>query len=244
VMADEIQTILFDFGGTLFSYRTIRKRLGVTIRAAAGQLNPEKSGREIERAYGVASAEAWNSTSSQAYYDHKDLMIESYRIFARELGAKASDDFLARMYEDIRLTMVENFELREDCLSTLEQLRERGFGLAIVSNIDDDYLHPMVERCGIAPYIDRWTSSQEAQSCKPDPGFFLHCARLAACEPDRALYVGDSPFHDVKGASEVGMSTALIVEEGITPPAQGEEHVPDPDYTIKQLGELLSIVGY
>jgi HAD superfamily hydrolase (TIGR01509 family) len=242
-MANDFQTILFDFGGTLFSYGTIRKRLGATIRAAAKQLDPEKTGREIGRAYGVASSEAWGGLTDQPYYNHKDMMVESYRIFARELGHEASDDFLARMYEDVRLSMVENFQLREDCLSTLTRLRERGLGLAIVSNIDDDYLVPMIERCGIAPYLDRWTSSEEAQSCKPDPGFFLHCAKLADCEPERALYVGDSPFHDVKGARGVGMSTALIVEEGVTAPGQSDEQPPEPDHTIRQLSELLDIVG-
>jgi HAD superfamily hydrolase (TIGR01509 family) len=241
-MATDYHTILFDFGGTLFSYTSIQERLGETIGAAASRLNPEKTRSEVGRAFNVASAEAWKPTTSQAYYNHKDVMIETYRIFAAELGHEANDDFLAQTYEEIRLAMVENFELREDCLSTLEELRKRGLGLAIVSNIDDDYLFPMIERCGIGPYLDRWTSSEEAQSCKPDRDFFLHCARLAGCDPDRALYVGDSPFHDVQGARGVGMSTALIVEEGVTPPAQGDGEALDPDFTIRRLAELLEIV--
>lgn len=242
-MATNYHTILFDFGGTLFSYGKLRGPLGETIGAAASRLNSGKSRREVGRAYGVASARAWKESANLSYYDHKDMMIESYRLFARELGKEASDDFLAQMYEEVRIATVENFELREDCLSTLDAMRKRGLGVAIVSNIDDDYLDPMVERCGIGPYLDRWTSSEGAQSCKPDPGFFLHCAGLAECEPGQVLYVGDSPFHDVKGARGVGMSTALIVEEGVTAPGQGDGKVPEPDFTIQHLTELLDIVG-
>jgi len=241
--ATDYHTILFDFGGTLFSYSTIYEQLGDAIGAAAARIAPEKTTPEVRKAYSVASAKAWNDSPRKSYYRHKDMMMESNRLFARELGQEASEDFLERMYEEIRIAMVENFSLREDCLSTLEELRESGVGLAIVSNIDDDYLHPMIERCGIGPYLDRWTSSEEAQSCKPDPGFFLHCAELAGARPEDTLYVGDSPFHDVKGARGVGMRTALIVEEGVAAPGQTGEEIPEADHTIRALRELIEIVG-
>jgi FMN phosphatase YigB (HAD superfamily) len=242
-VATNYHTILFDFGGTLFSYRSVRESLAKTIGEAAARFDSSKSRQEIGSAYNVASAEAWKASANQPYYNHRDVMMDSYRLFARELGHEASDDILNQMYEDIRGAIVESFELRENCLSTLGILRDRGLGLAIVSNIDDDYLNPMVERCGIGPYLDRWTSSEAAQSCKPDSGFFLYCAKLADCEPERALYVGDSPFHDIKGAKGVGMSTALIVEEGVVAPGQDEIERPDPDFEIRRLEELIEIVG-
>jgi HAD superfamily hydrolase (TIGR01549 family) len=241
-MARRPRSLLFDFGGTLFSYRTVYRSISDAILEAGARLAPDAPRRNIGKAYGAATATVWDRRSHDSYYRHRDVMIETYREFAVELGREADDDFIEWMYVSLRDATVNGFELREDCIETLEALRERGLGVAIVSNIDDDYLHPMVERCGIAPYLDRWTSSEEAGSCKPDPGFFLHCADLADCPPAETLYVGDSPFHDVKGARGVGMSTALIVDSDLVAPGQGDSDVPEPDHTIKMLRELLAIV--
>ena len=44
------------------------------------------------------------------------------------------------------------------------------------------------------------------------------------------------------GWRAVGMSTALIVEPNVAAPGQTDEDVPEPDYTIQALSELLGIV--
>ncbi len=243
-MTANFETILFDFGGTLYSYSSVNPPLREVIQEAAVRLGSKESRRGVGRAYGRAFERAWKTAAGLPYYRHRDLMLEGYRFFADELGKHASDDFLDWMYEKARIVVLESFELRDDCLTTLDELRNLGLGLAIVSNIDDDYLLPMVERCGIGPYVDRWTSSEEAESCKPDPGFFLHCARLADSSPKHILYVGDSPLHDVKGAKGVGMAAALIVENGAPIPGQGSDDVPDADFTFRRLSELLEIAGF
>jgi FMN phosphatase YigB (HAD superfamily) len=242
-MTASFETILFDFGGTLYSYSSIRGAVRKVIREAAERLGIDKSKRELGKAYREASERAWKASADLSYYRHRDVMVEGYRFFAGELGAHASDDFLDWMYETMRIAILESFELRDDCIATLEGLRNLGMGLAIVSNIDDDYFLPMIKSCGIGPHVDRWTSSEEARSCKPDSGLFLHCARLADSSPQQILYVGDSPFHDVKGAKGVGMTAALIVEDGVPIPGQGSDAVPDADFTIRRLSELLKLVG-
>jgi FMN phosphatase YigB (HAD superfamily) len=242
-MAASFETILFDFGGTLYSYSSVNAPLRRVIQEAAERLGSKKSRREVGKAYGEAFERVWKAAAGLPYYRHRDVMVEGYRFFADGLGRHASDDFLDWMYETARIVTLESFELRDDCLTTLEGLRNLGLGLAIVSNIDDDYLLPMIESCGIGPYVDRWTSSEEARSCKPAPGFFLHCARLTDSSPEQILYVGDSPFHDVKGARGVGMAAALIVEDGVTAPGQLSDDVPDADFTIRRLSELLEIAG-
>ena len=79
--------------------------------------------------------------------------------FARNLDAEASDEFLEWFYEQQREMLLAAFELRADCLETLTALREEGLYLSIVSNIDDDYLHPMVKRVGLDALLDDWTSN-------------------------------------------------------------------------------------
>jgi FMN phosphatase YigB (HAD superfamily) len=193
-MTANFETILFDFGGTLYSYASVNPPLREVIQEASVRLGSDKSRREVGRAYGKAFARAWEAAAGLPYYRHRDVMVEGYRFFADELGRHASDDFVDWMYETSRVVVLESFALRDDCLSTLESLRNLGLGLAIVSNIDDDYLFPMM-------------------------------------------------FHDVKGAKAVGMTAALIVDDGVPAPGQGSDGVPDADFTIRRLSELLKIAA-
>jgi 2-haloalkanoic acid dehalogenase type II len=241
------QAVFFDFGGTLFSYtafqRAMRGGEGRPLFVeAADRLGIEADKRSIGKAYGKASAAAFQKYTVQPYYLHRDLFEDTFRMFANEFGAEADESFVAWFYELQRDTLLEKFELRHDCMSTLEALRAGGLSLHIVSNIDDDYLHPMVARSGLDAVLEHWTSSEEAQSCKPDPRFFELCLEKAKVSAEDVLFVGDSPAHDVAGASALGMKTALILEEGADPPGQFGD-APAADHEIRALSELVGICG-
>jgi 2-haloalkanoic acid dehalogenase type II len=243
-----VKAVFFDFGGTLFSYASFQRsmRTGDAGRPpifaqAAERLGLQVDRRTIAQAYGKASVAAFRKYNDRDFYLHRDLFEDTFRFFAQELGADADADFVAWFYDLQRDALVENFELRHDCIETLEALRADGLSLHIVSNIDDDYLHPMVERAGLAQLLEHWTSSEEAESCKPHPRFFELALEKAGCDPHEVLFVGDSPAHDVAGASRMGMPTALIVEEGAPPPGQFGD-LPSADHEIRDLGELVGIV--
>lgn len=238
----EFKAVFFDFGGTLFSYRTING--AGTSRPlfveAAERLGVDADRKTIGRAYGKANLEAFRKYNDQQYYLHRDLFLDTFRGFAENLGGTPTQDFLEWLYESQRDMLVQTFELRADCIHTLQQLRDAGRYLSIVSNIDDDYLHPMVARAGLEDVLHHWTSSEEAQSCKPDPGFFHLALEKAGCEAGDVLFVGDSPTHDVAGASALGMTTALILEDDADPPGQSGD-APSADHEIRSLKELLEI---
>ena len=242
-----MKAIFFDFGGTLFSYASFQR----SMRGATGEGKPifvqaaERLGVDVDRraigkAYGKASVQAFRKYNDQSFYLHRDLFEDTFRQFARELGAEADEAFVSWFYDLQRDTLLENFELRDDCLETLTALRERGLSLHIVSNIDDDYLHPMVEKSGLEALLDHWTSSEQAESCKPDRRFFELALAKAGCEAEAVLFVGDSPAHDIAGAKAMGMKTALILEEGAPPPGQFGD-APAADHEIRALAELIRI---
>ena len=243
-----MKAVFFDFGGTLFSYGAFQAAMrggdgeGVPIFAqAAERLGVPLDRRAIGKAYGTASARAFRKYNDRDYYLHRDLFEDSFHFFAEELGARADEDFVAWFYDLQRDTLIERFELRADCMETLAALRDEGLSLHIVSNIDDDYLKPMVERVGLQEVLDHWTSSEEARSCKPHPRFFELALEKAGVEARDVLFVGDSPAHDVAGAAPLGMSTALIVEEGAPPPGNFGD-LPAADHEVRNLAELVPIV--
>jgi 2-haloalkanoic acid dehalogenase type II len=242
-MPPPYQAVFFDLGGTLFSYREVGRWTLDALVSAAARLGVDVSTREIGMAYRAASREVNLGYADRAFYLHSDLFRDTFRAFAEGLGGEASEEFLDGSVADLRDALVSNMVLREDCLETLRQLRDQGLYLSIVSNIDDDHLLPMVENSGLKQVLHHWTSSEEARSCKPDPAFFRLALKKAGCSPEAVLFVGDSPEHDIQGAQNLGMTTALIKEEGTTAPLQTGRVTAAPDHEISSLSELISLVS-
>ena len=242
---DSIKAVFFDFGGTLFSYREFGEASGGLILRLAERLGSQE--RDLERlgqVYRASSAEAFCDFSDRPYYLHQDVFREAFRRFALCIDCRADDAFLDWAHREMRDWMVASFVLRPDCRQVLSTLKEQGLYLSIVSNIDDDFLQPMVERSGLGDLLDDWSSSEEAGSCKPDPGCFELALRKAGRRPAEVLFVGDSPEHDIAGARPLGMTTALIVDAGIEPPGQRggvKESLTRAHHQISQLSELVPI---
>ncbi len=234
--------MFFDLGGTLFSYRDVGRWTFSALLASAKKLGIDAEPRDIGRAYRDASNAANERFVDQPYYLHSDLFRETFTLFADRLGARASQDFLDYSIAALRAALVGNMALRPDCLDTLRALKAKGLYLSIVSNIDDDYLMPMVADSGLDSILDHWTSSEEARSCKPDPGFFHLALEKADCRPEQVLFVGDSPTHDIQGAKGVGMTAALIVEGDAGPPLQDGREPTPADHEIRALSDLIALV--
>jgi putative hydrolase of the HAD superfamily len=110
----------------------------------------------------------------------------------------------------------ENFDLYDDALPVMEQLRRSGLKLGLVSNGGRE-LHELVAHhrldvdCAIASRSHGWT--------KPHPTIFRAALDVLGIEAPEAVMVGDSVEDDVEGAIAVGMRAFLIDREGRYPGA-------------------------
>ena len=233
--------MLFDMGGTLFSYAarepighptaTALRRLGfdpvdATVRDAARQ-----AADEIERAY-----------AAQHSFLHRHLFRDRIARTAELLGITASADVLDQFDDDQRQSILDRLVPMPDAVATLNGLRARGLYVAVVSNADDDVLAPLLERHGLDVLVDHWTTSEEAGSCKPHAGIFEYSLAKAARPAAEVLFVGDSPQHDVTGAARAGMRTVLIGESGAVAPLSLGLDATDADFEVRTLIEILAIV--
>lgn len=246
-----VEAIFFDLGGTLFSYRVLLAGTPVLLKSFAARLGADATESELAAVYLEGSSLAFARHGSRAYYLHRDIFHEGFAHFARRvagegaLGEEDVADFIEWAYVQMRDWMIDNCVLRDECLEVLGALRDRGYSLSVVSNIDEDFLHPMIDRFGLAPFLHHWSSSEEARSCKPDRAFFEMALRKAGVEAERVLFVGDSPEHDIAGANALGMRTVLIAEDDVAPPGQQggvDEALLRATWDIRDLRELLPIL--
>jgi len=236
-----VAAVFFDFGGTLFSYRRVGGGTGRLIGDAVARLRVAADPAKIGIAYRDATRDAYRALQEQPYYLHRDLFADTWRRFALGLGAQPDPDWTRWLIERQREIVTESFELREDCLATLGRLRAAGLHVSVVSNIDDDYLEPMIARAGLADLLDDWTSSEEAGSCKPHSAIYHYACAKAGCAPGEVLFVGDSPEQDIAGARSVGMTTALIREHDAPPPGSGVGAAGEPHHEIAALADVLPL---
>jgi len=238
-----IRAVFFDLGGTLLSNIQIPVVNMPVLEEAASRLAVEGGISDLVGPYLEASRQTNASYVSRPYYLHRDLFLDTGRRLLDILGREQSEEFSEWLYRAQREVMTGQLLLRDDCLETLEALRSRGFLLAIVSNIDDDWLEPMMEHLGLRPYFDDWISSESAGSCKPHPGIFRYALARVGCGPEDVIFVGDSRVHDIQGARAVGMRSVLITEEGGVSHLDDEHFRVEPDHVIAALCELPELVG-
>lgn len=237
-----VKGLLFDLGGTLFSYAR-RGAMGRAIFEAAQDLGIDAAPEDIGRTWGRSSEAVMARYAARDYFLHRDLFHDTLTTFASAFDKHVDAELAEQFHAAQREAVIEHLPLRSDCHETLEALKARGLYLAIVSNIDDDYLDPLVGKHGLERWLDHWTSSEEAESCKPHHGIYHYSLNKAALGVEDTLFVGDSLHHDVAGASAVGMRSARIVEAGITTPlTAGLTVTAEPDFEIATLAELLDIV--
>jgi HAD superfamily hydrolase (TIGR01662 family) len=195
------------------------------------------SDNALRASYREGLGVAYRSVASRPYYLHRELFgqafVEMARTFGRELDHEQVGAAVDRQYE----ATIEAARLRADCLDSLRGVRERGLHVQIVSNVDEEQLEALVRRLGLESSIDACTSSESAQSCKPDHGIYEYALEKARCTAAQVLFVGDSPAHDVVGPQALGMVTALLVADA----RPGSEEC-SPDFVIERLGQVVEIV--
>jgi putative hydrolase of the HAD superfamily len=104
----------------------------------------------------------------------------------------------------------ENFELYEDVLPVLDELRDAELRLAVVSNGIRD-LHAFVAHHLLD--VDAIVDSRSHGRVKPHPTIFLAALAALAVAPEDAVMVGDSLEEDIEGARALGMRAILIDRE-------------------------------
>ena len=110
----------------------------------------------------------------------------------------------------------ENFDLYEDVMPVLDELRRHDLKIGLVSNgarhMDEFIRHHQIE-------VDAAVGSRFHGKVKPDPSIFRAALDQLGVEPEDTVMVGDTLEDDIEGARAVGIRAILIDREGRYPAA-------------------------
>jgi 2-haloacid dehalogenase len=184
-------------------------------------------GRELERLFGA-------SRGGELLHTYHDLEPQiqredpsrSYRdvmaVALARLGAPAGEqDALGRSLPE--------WDPFPEVPAALEEARERGWRLAVLSNADPDLLEASLARIGVE--FELTVAASEIGSYKPSPALWDEFFARSGADRASHVHVAASLFHDIAPASTLGLRTIWINR-------LGEEAEPQPDVELRSLAGL------
>ena len=209
---NDIQAVLFDLDFTLAKpgpdlgpegYQRLGRRFGL-------ELDPSR--------YAEARAKAVEGLRKHPDYRHdEEIWVAFTERIIRGMGGDSDRAYEAALEMTRAWEHAHNFDLFDDALPTLAELRRHGLKLGIVSNtgrdVDEFMAHHQVD-------VDVALSSRVHGKVKPHPTIFQAVLDRLGVEPEHAAMVGDSPEDDLEGARSLGMRAFLVDREGLHPEAE------------------------
>lgn len=117
----------------------------------------------------------------------------------------------------------------------LEELKELGKKLHIITNGFSEVQYRKLSNCGLENFFDVIICSDQIGVNKPDPEIFRVAMKKSGAAAAASMMIGDHPEIDVLGANQVGIRGVLF--------DPNEHYQPHPSMErIKHLGELPSLV--
>ena len=203
-----IETLLFDFGGTLDADGVAwKERFHALYRAEGLEMTAEAFAQAFyaadDRLVGTLAP-----TASLAETVHSLAASLEAQLAERRAGPPAEAHGAARGERVAGRFLSEALAIVARNRETLEALGERR-RLGVVSNFYGN-LEAACESSGLAPLFSVMTDSYCVGAEKPDPAIFRAALKTLGAAPERTLFVGDSLRRDGEGARRAGLSFIWI----------------------------------
>jgi FMN phosphatase YigB (HAD superfamily) len=159
----------------------------------------------------------------------------------RALGLQLEPSLLRRITPPLFAGEIDRLIVADGTAEALHDLAGRGYALGCVTNTlaDTPAIRSMLRRYGLEGLMHSVVVSADEGWGKPHPSLFLKAARELDVAPHEAVFVGDSPVHDIRGAKAVGMHAVLTQQYARRPYAEVD---PPPDAVIAHLCELPRVI--
>jgi putative hydrolase of the HAD superfamily len=231
-----IETVLFDFGGTLDAdgvawmdrFHALYEAEGLV--ATADAFAPAFYAADDPLVGGLASSAGFAETV-RTLAANLEAQLEARGFFpgAEQADGDRSRSVAERFLSDASIVFARN-------RPALEALAAR-FRLGVVSNFYGN-LEAVCASSGLAPFFGVMADSHCVGAKKPDPAIFRAALDALGAAPETTLYVGDSLRRDGEGARRAGLSFVWIASEA----AATEAHAATPvAAALSGLPELLDL---
>jgi putative hydrolase of the HAD superfamily len=244
-MTEPIETLLFDFGGTLDAdgvawkerFYTLYRSEGLDMAADAfaptffAADNPLVGG--LPPAAGLSETVNALAANLEAELARRSVGTDKAETANKRTNGNRNCRVASRFLSEASAAFARNRPV-------LEVLRER-YRLGIVSNFYGN-LEAVCHSTGLAPLFAVMVDSHRVGAEKPDPAIFNAALETLRAMPETTVFVGDSLRRDREGARRTGMRFIWIAPPGVQA-AEAETSAQPWDHpTVTELRDLIKIL--
>lgn len=213
--------VTFDCYGTLVDWQAGFRRSVREMRLEQTEAGAER----LFRRY----LEEEPAVEREAYRPYREVMAETLRRVVRSEGL----EFGSALADQIPAA-VSAWPLFPDVPATFARLRELGYRIGVLSNIERETLARTLAQGGLT--VDCCVTAEEVHSYKPAPPHWIRFFREARTEPSRVAHVSSSYDYDLETGRRLGCRTVHVNRYGPLGPGQSADEV------VGGLGELPAVL--
>lgn len=243
----KIDAVIFDMDDTLIDWRNQTKHWLEIHEPKVGRAYHylQTAGHEVPvsqaeffQMFSHHSENSWRSAKDNGW--RSPNFLDVMRSALLQAGMVADEVDMTALLKAYDWGVVEGVTIFPDTIPVLKELKQRGYKVGLVTNAYFPMWmrQPELDYFAFGEYLDEAITSGETGWLKPHPAVFWRMLGLLKTMPERAVFVGDSPQHDIAGANDVGMHSVFHFPAGL------ERHLDDirPDHTVERMTELLPIL--
>jgi 2-haloalkanoic acid dehalogenase type II len=214
-----VEWITFDCYGTLIDWE------GGVADALSPFLPPPVDRAALAARYIMVEAEV----EHESYRPYRDVLAVASARLLETLGHP-----LPRGRERVLPESLALWRPFPEVPEALRALRDQGYRLAILSNVDRALLASSIVHLGIQP--DLAITAEDCGSYKPAAGHWSRFQALSGAGPGRTIHVAASLFHDIVPATSFGYRTVFVNRHGA--PVKDAT----PTRTVRDLRDIPSVI--
>jgi putative hydrolase of the HAD superfamily len=237
-----LEAVVFDWGGTLSKWVPVD--LAAVWRLAARHIDHAREQEVVERLVEVEK-DCW----AELERTHRSARLaDVLQAATRALRIDVTEALLEEAATHHLDSWTEYIEHDDDAAGVLQELRERGLKIGLLSNTmwPRAWHERFLERDGLLTLIDARVYTSDLAYSKPHPqAFAAALAAVSVDEPAHAMFVGDRPYDDISGAKRVGMMAVLRRNPELSNEIAGARAngvSVEPDAVIDHLRELVAVI--
>jgi 2-haloacid dehalogenase len=219
-----IKACVFDAYGTLFDVHSAVAAHSARLGQQADAISATWRSKQLEY--------TWLRSLMGRHADFWEVTGEALEFALERHGIDIQTAMNSGLHESLMQAYLQLLPYPE-VTTTLTELQQRGFRMAILSNGTPDMLEAAIDNAGMQGIVEAVLSVESVGVYKPDPRVYQLAVDRLALPREHILFLSSNGW-DVSGAKSFGFQTFWVNRAGVTIERLGNE----PDAILKDLLDL------
>ncbi|MGA2680415.1 MAG: HAD family hydrolase [Candidatus Bathyarchaeia archaeon] len=237
-----IKTVIFDYVGTLvnckgYSMEASRQKL---YRALVNEgFNAEED--RFVQAYTLAH-EKYRKVRYERLREVTNAVWVAEALSNLGFQVTRDDDRVKAALNIFFQDFIDSLELRKDAKKLIKKAQAKCKVGLITNFTYAPVIYKSLRHLGINLFFNAIVVSDENGWRKPSSHIFQESLKKLKAQANEAIYIGDTPIEDIKGAKEAGLKTVFVPSQFNTLKDLSDSQQ-KPDYITKDLSSVLELLN-